>query len=53
MESQVTVPRKLWEHPDPKGTLMYEFMQDINQKSGQKLEVGDVSVTHYTCSAIH
>lgn len=53
MESQVAVPRKLWEHPDPKSTLMYEFMQDINQKSGQKLEVGDVTVTHYTCSAIH
>lgn len=39
MENQVAVPRKLWEHPDPKSTLMYEFMQDINRKSGQRLEV--------------
>lgn len=39
MENQAAVPRKLWEHPDPKSTLMYEFMQDINRKSGQRLEV--------------
>lgn len=38
MENQVAVPRKLWEHPDPKSTLMYEFMQAINRKSGQRLE---------------
>ncbi|KAJ0117737.1 cetoacetateligase [Diaporthe amygdali] len=38
MENQVAVPRKLWEHPDPKSTLMYEFMQDINRKSGQSLK---------------
>lgn len=39
MENLVAVPRKLWEHPDPKSTLMYEFMQDINRKSGQSLKV--------------
>ncbi|KAI0866078.1 acetoacetate-CoA ligase [Xylaria cubensis] len=26
------VPRKLWEHPDPKSTQLWEFMQIINQK---------------------
>lgn len=43
MENQVAVPRKLWEHPEPKSTLMYEFMQDINRKSGQRLEVRDIA----------
>ncbi|GAP92732.1 putative acetoacetate- ligase [Rosellinia necatrix] len=28
----LTVPRKLWEHPDPKSTQLWEFMQLINQK---------------------
>lgn len=52
MESQVAVPRKLWEHPDPKSTLMYEFMQDISRKSGQRLEVRNVAPIHYPCSMI-
>ncbi|KAI3323228.1 acetoacetate-CoA ligase [Xylariaceae sp. AK1471] len=26
------IPRKLWEHPNPKSTQMYSFMQLINQK---------------------
>lgn len=26
------VPRKLWEHPDPKSTALWEFMQDVNKK---------------------
>ncbi|TRX96241.1 hypothetical protein FHL15_002965 [Xylaria flabelliformis] len=26
------IPRKLWEHPDPKSTQLWEFMQIINQK---------------------
>jgi len=34
-------PRKLWEHPDPKGTLMYEFLQSANEKHGLKLPVSD------------
>ncbi|KKY31718.1 putative acetoacetateligase [Diaporthe ampelina] len=50
MENQVAVPRKLWEHPDPKSTLMYEFMQDINRKSGQSLktfrQLYDYSISH-------
>lgn len=49
MENQVAVPRKLWEHPDPKSTLMYEFMQDINRKSGQRLEVRDIAFVHCPC----
>ncbi|KAI1075924.1 acetoacetyl-coenzyme A synthetase [Whalleya microplaca] len=27
-----SIPRKLWEHPNPKSTQMYEFMQLINKK---------------------
>ncbi|KAJ3574006.1 hypothetical protein NPX13_g4506 [Xylaria arbuscula] len=26
------IPRKLWEHPNPKSTQLWEFMQSINQK---------------------
>lgn len=25
------IPRKLWEHPNPKGTEMFRFMQEINR----------------------
>lgn len=39
MESQALVPRKLWEHPDPKSTLMWKFMQEINKKSNRDLQV--------------
>ncbi|ROW02723.1 hypothetical protein VSDG_01915 [Cytospora chrysosperma] len=38
MDSQVAVPRKLWEHPDPKSTSMYKFMEEINAKSGRNLK---------------
>jgi acetoacetyl-CoA synthetase len=34
--SQV-IPRKLWEHPDPKSTRMYRFMQSANKKYNLKL----------------
>ncbi|GAB1314251.1 hypothetical protein MFIFM68171_04461 [Madurella fahalii] len=34
----VPVPRKLWEHPNPESTLMYQFMQDINGKHGLNLK---------------
>lgn len=38
MDSQVAVPRKLWEHPDPKSTSMYKFIEEINAKSGRNLK---------------
>ncbi|KAK3373791.1 hypothetical protein B0T24DRAFT_624590 [Lasiosphaeria ovina] len=38
MESPA-VPRKLWEHPDPKSTLMWRFVQDINNKHNLDLRV--------------
>jgi acetoacetyl-CoA synthetase len=25
-------PQKLWEHPNPTGTPMYKFVQDLNKK---------------------
>lgn len=27
-----TMPRKLWEHPDPQSTAMWRFMQEANQR---------------------
>ena len=35
----VTLPRKLWEHPRPQDTQMYHFMQKINKKHRQSIEV--------------
>lgn len=36
--ASATVPRKLWEHPDPKSTAMYKFMQQVNRKHGLNLK---------------
>lgn len=33
------MPRKLWEHPDPKSTAMWRFMQDANAKYGLNMQV--------------
>lgn len=38
----LSVPRKLWEHPDPKSTEMYKFMQLINTSQKLKLNVHDI-----------
>ncbi|KAF3770835.1 acetoacetate-CoA ligase [Cryphonectria parasitica EP155] len=38
MDGQVTMPRKLWEHADPKSTQMWQFMQEVNRKSGRDLK---------------
>lgn len=38
-QSQAPIPRKLWEHPDPKSTLMWRFVQEINEKNNQNLQV--------------
>jgi len=35
----VNVPRKLWEHPNPKSTEMYRLMQEINTKHQLHLDV--------------
>ncbi|OAA68742.1 AMP-dependent synthetase/ligase [Niveomyces insectorum RCEF 264] len=32
------LPRKLWEHPDPTSTEMYQFMQAVNAKYGLNLQ---------------
>ncbi|KAK3308731.1 uncharacterized protein B0T15DRAFT_411467 [Chaetomium strumarium] len=37
-QQTVSVPRKLWQHPDPESTLMYRFMQDTNRKYGVQLK---------------
>lgn len=33
------VPRKVWEHPDPKSTAMWAFMQEANRRHGLNLKV--------------
>jgi acetoacetyl-CoA synthetase len=40
----VSVPRKLWEHPDPKSTEMYRLMQEIKAKHNLRL---NVSLCHH------
>ncbi|TVY34468.1 Acetoacetyl-CoA synthetase [Lachnellula subtilissima] len=49
MES-LSVPRKLWEHPNPKSTLMYKFMNSINTSQNLQLdtfwELYQYSITH-------
>ncbi|TLS30731.1 hypothetical protein PpBr36_03132 [Pyricularia pennisetigena] len=32
------MPKKLWEHPDPKSTAMWQFMQQINDKHSVDLK---------------
>ncbi|KAA8573956.1 hypothetical protein MFRU_001g01880 [Monilinia fructicola] len=32
------LPRKLWEHSNPKGTAMYRLMQEINQKHNLRID---------------
>ncbi|KAK6219987.1 acetoacetate-CoA ligase [Colletotrichum tabaci] len=33
-----TIPRKLWEHPDPKSTEMYRFLQSVNSTFNLQLK---------------
>lgn len=47
------VPRKVWEHPDPKSTAMWAFMQDANRLHGLNLKVwtkftGQVAILTYS-----
>lgn len=37
LSSGAVVPRKLWEHPDPKSTDMWRFIQHLNQKRSLNL----------------
>jgi acetoacetyl-CoA synthetase len=34
-------PAKLWEHPNPRSTEMYKFLQTISQKFGKRFESYD------------
>jgi hypothetical protein len=36
------MPRKLWEHPDRKSTIMWRFMQDANKKLNLNLQVSKI-----------
>lgn len=35
------IPRKLWEHPNPQGTNIYKFMQEVNQKNNLNIKVSE------------
>ena len=35
MADPMSVPRKLWEHPDPTSTQMYQFKQYLSRKTNQ------------------
>jgi hypothetical protein len=39
MVTTVSTPRKLWEHPDPRSTAMWKFMQEANAKRGLQMQV--------------
>lgn len=39
MVTAASTPRKLWEHPDPKSTAMWKFMQGANAKRGLQMQV--------------
>jgi acetoacetyl-CoA synthetase len=39
--SKHTLPPKLWEHPDPKSTNAWKFMQDVNSKYGLDMKNWD------------
>lgn len=41
MADQHPMPRKLWEHPNPKGTYGYKFMQTANRKYALGLQSWD------------
>ena len=41
MVDQHPIPRKLWEYPNPKGTLAYKFMQTANRKHGLNMQSWD------------
>lgn len=36
--TDIPIPRKLWEHPNPKSTGMWKFMQRVNQKRGMDMQ---------------
>jgi acetoacetyl-CoA synthetase len=33
------IPRKLWEHPDPKSTTMWKFWKSLEKTYGETFEV--------------
>ena len=36
--ADIPIPRKLWDPPNPKGTLAYKFMQEVNRRHNTSLE---------------
>ncbi|TQV93116.1 acetoacetyl-CoA synthase [Cordyceps javanica] len=44
-----TMPRKLWEHPNPKETEMWQFMQNCNNRFGLNMQTFD-ELFAWSCS---
>jgi hypothetical protein len=44
MASEYPTPRKLWQHPDPKSTAMWKFMQKANTERGLNMQVSLSSI---------
>ncbi|KAH7396406.1 hypothetical protein BKA66DRAFT_263485 [Pyrenochaeta sp. MPI-SDFR-AT-0127] len=42
MSSQHPIPRKLWQHANPKSTAMWKFMQRANRKRGLNMQPVDL-----------
>lgn len=38
-DQQYPVPRKLWEHPNPKSTTMWKFWKSLEKAYGVQLQV--------------
>ncbi|KAF4120546.1 acetoacetyl-CoA synthetase [Geosmithia morbida] len=45
---EATKRRKLWEHPNPKSTAMWAFMQEVNEREGLNLSTFD-DLYRWTC----
>jgi acetoacetyl-CoA synthetase len=48
MADPVPIPRKLWQHPDPTSTQMYQFKQYLSRKTSQSFPDYDALYTYST-----
>ena len=40
MAEEYPIPRKLWEHPNPKSTEMWKFKTSLEKATGRSFKVG-------------
>lgn len=51
MATDLVMPKKLWEHPDPKSTQMWWFMKEVERRRSVKLEVSPILFFFLTMNA--